>query len=322
MPLALGIKHLQAKINVTVNRKVYAIVVTYNGMKWIDKCFSSLINSSIPLNILAIDNGSDDETVNTLKQNFPQVEVVETGLNLGFGKANNIGLKRALNERADYVFLLNQDAWVQNDCIENLIEVAQQQLTFGILAPFQLSYDGGEVETYFNDYVLNKYSPEFNNNEPSFNTKSVYKSSFIHAAGWLLPYSTLLEVGGFDPLFFHYGEDNDYVQRVHFRNKFVGFVPKAVMCHFGTNEGLKKMQANKKFKLNFSIVSLKNLKGSYMGVWLLFFKSTIKEMVIAFFKIDIKSIKLNAFILRKGIANFNKINVSRNEQKNSLAYLR
>ncbi len=76
--------------------KIKAIIVTYNGLKWIDKCFSSLYKSETPLEIITIDNGSVDGSIDKIKKNFPQVEIIENGKNLGFGKANNIGLSMAL----------------------------------------------------------------------------------------------------------------------------------------------------------------------------------------------------------------------------------
>ena len=66
---------------------VYTIIVTYNGAKWINKCFGSLQSSSIPLKIIAVDNNSKDNTPQIIKAKFPDVEVIETGENLGFGKA-------------------------------------------------------------------------------------------------------------------------------------------------------------------------------------------------------------------------------------------
>ena len=86
----------------------YVIVVTYNGSKWIDKCFGSLVNSTIPLQIFAVDNGSSDGTPDIIRSKFPSVQVIENKENLGFGQANNIGIRQAYDAGADYVFLLNR----------------------------------------------------------------------------------------------------------------------------------------------------------------------------------------------------------------------
>ena len=76
--------------------KIYTIVVTYNGEKWVDKCFGSLQQSNIPVHIVAIDNASTDGTIKKIKNDYPEVEIIINKKNIGFGQANNIGLQRAL----------------------------------------------------------------------------------------------------------------------------------------------------------------------------------------------------------------------------------
>jgi len=135
---------------------VIAIVVTYNGSKWIDRCFGSLLNSIISIKILAIDNGSIDGTPDLIRKKFPEVEVIETGENLGFGKANNIGLQVALRDNFDYAFLLNQDAWIETETIEKLIMTHKKQPEYGIVSPIHLNAKGDALDYWFSIYI----SPE------------------------------------------------------------------------------------------------------------------------------------------------------------------
>ncbi len=197
--------------------KVIVIVVTYNGLNWIETCFRSLLHSTIPLKILAIDNASTDGTPNIVRAKFPTVEVIETGQNLGFGKANNIGLKRVMDENAEYAFLLNQDAWIENDTLEKLIFAHQQNPNMGILSPIE----------YYSENVLDRkfrvfYAPkELLNN---LNISKIHSTKFINAAGWLIPRKTLETIGYFDPIFNHYGEDVDYCNRVLHFNYEIGIL--------------------------------------------------------------------------------------------------
>lgn len=193
-----------------MNQTIYAIVVTYNGSKWVNKCFGSLVNSSIPLKILAIDNASTDGTPDIIRKKFPQVEVIETGENLGFGKANNIGLKRVVDENADYAFLLNQDAWVEKDTIEKLVEVHQAHPDFGLLSP--VPYDGNQSNL---DYLYAQYYQDGIDLQNEYTNKT-YEIEFINAAGWLLANKLVKQVGGFHPKFLMHGEDKNYVDRIHF----------------------------------------------------------------------------------------------------------
>ena len=295
--------------------KIYVIVITYNGEKWIDKCFGSLRNNSIPLNILAIDNASSDGTVSEIRYQFPQIEIIETGANLGFGKANNIGFKKALEEKADYVFLLNQDAWVERDTIEKLVMIAEENKEFGIITPFHLNYEGTEIETYFKDWVLTHYTPGFFRDRSDKRLKHLYPSIFVHAACWLLPIETVRLVGGFDPLFFHYGEDNDYVQRLHFKKKLIGIVPNSIVHHNGQNDGLIEPKKNLNFLMIQIVMQLKNPKASTLGALALFFKQFIQALI----KSGENEISFRAY--KANLWRLLKILKSRKIQRDSLAYL-
>ena len=71
-------------------------------------------------------------------------------------------------------------------------------------------------------------------NSPGNELKEIYDINFIQAAAWLLPKKTLLDIGGFDPVFFHYGEDDNYCQRVLYHNFKIGVVPNSFIRHDGT----------------------------------------------------------------------------------------
>jgi len=192
------------------SNNIYAIVVTYNGSKWIDKCFGSLVNSSVPSKILAIDNGSVDSTPDLIRQKFPIIEVIETGQNLGFGQANNIGLKRVIDENADYAFLLNQDAWIEKDTIQKLIEIHHRNSKFGILSPVPM--DGGERSF---DYLYSKYYINGIHKDIEYDDQT-FEIDFINAAGWLISLETIKTIGGFHPKFNLHGEDVNYIDRIRY----------------------------------------------------------------------------------------------------------
>ena len=92
---------------------LYTIIITYNGVKWIEKNIQALIDSSTKTKIIIIDNGSVDGTQEIVKS-FKEVKFIQSEINLGL-KANNLGIKLALEQGADYVFLLNQDAWIEKN---------------------------------------------------------------------------------------------------------------------------------------------------------------------------------------------------------------
>ena len=74
------------------NRKVCIIIVSYNFEPWIDKCLLSVFASTLPATVMVIDNNSSDNTVGKIKQDYPQVILIENNVFLGFGKGKKVGL--------------------------------------------------------------------------------------------------------------------------------------------------------------------------------------------------------------------------------------
>lgn len=212
---------------------IYVIIVTYNGHKWYDRCFGSLQQSEIPLKVIAVDNASTDGSCDYICQHFPEVEVFPQNKNFGFGGANNLGLRYALDHEADYVFLLNQDAWIEPDTIKNLIEVHQNHPEYGILSPIHLTADKQHIEPLLLQRIVNcKTTDPMLVNDLYFESlKDVYDTKYVNAAAWLLPRKTLETVGGFDPIFFHYGEDDNYINRVLYHGMKIGICPKERIVH-------------------------------------------------------------------------------------------
>lgn len=210
----------------------FAIIVTYNGMKWYDRCFGSLRRSSIPVIPVVIDNASSDGSVAYIREHFPESVIFEETENLGFAQANNVGMRYALDHGADYVLLLNQDAWlVQDDCIAHLIDNAERHPEFAILSPMQLYGGGDQIVSESRQYASRNDEQDWISDSYFGRLKDLYEVEFVCAASWFLPIETLNTIGGFDPLFFHNGEDDNYLQRVHYHGKKVGLCPKVTVCH-------------------------------------------------------------------------------------------
>ena len=104
-----------------MKKKIAVVIVTFNGEIWIKKNLNSLLNSNYPIDIIIVDNASTDETINIIKE-FSAIELIQNKNNLGFGKANTIGIDLAIKKGADAIFLLNQDTWIYENTITNLAE--------------------------------------------------------------------------------------------------------------------------------------------------------------------------------------------------------
>lgn len=213
-------------------KRVFAIIVTYNGIKWYDRCFGSLRRSSVSVTPIVIDNASSDGSVAYIREHFPEAVIFEQNENLGFAKANNIGMRYALDHGADYVLLLNQDAWlVQDNCIAQLIGVSMQHPEFAILSPMQLYGNGEQIVFESKIYAARNEAQDWISDSYFSRLKDIYEVQYVCAASWFLPLETMRTIGGFDPLFYHNGEDDNYMQRVHYHGKKVGICPMVNVCH-------------------------------------------------------------------------------------------
>lgn len=197
-------------------------------MRWYDRCFGSLRNSDMTVETIVIDNASTDETVSYIKEHFPEVCLIESKENLGFAKANNIGIRKALDNGADYVFLLNQDAWVEKDTLSKLVQTFDVNENVGIVSPIHLNGEYTGLDWGFVNYV----SGEFISDSYMQKLKKFYSVKFVNAAVWLISAECIRKVGGFDTLLFvHYGEDINYCQRVTYHGYKVLINTQCSACH-------------------------------------------------------------------------------------------
>jgi len=211
--------------------EVAAIIIAHNASKWIYECLLSVSASITPVLPIIVDNNSSDSTIEIV-QSFQEAVCIQLSRNIGFGKANNIGITYALNQGCKYVFLLNQDARIDADTIYNLIKHAVDD-TFGILSPVHLNKTGDAIDTLFVNHLSNYGGKDFFSDlylgRP---IQPIYPVDFLNAAAWLITREFLVSVGGFDPLFFMYGEDDDLCRRAILNRYKVGLVPSARAYHY------------------------------------------------------------------------------------------
>lgn len=113
----------------------WVIVLTWNGREVVQACLESLrpaIDGGH--RVVVVDNGSTDETAVLVRSGFPSLELIENGINLGFAAGNNVGIRHALGQGADHIILLNQDATVASDCIDELVAASRRHPDAGTVS--------------------------------------------------------------------------------------------------------------------------------------------------------------------------------------------
>ena len=203
--------------------EILTIVVTYNGMEWIERCLRSVQASATPSDIMVVDNGSDDGTAAWIREHFPEVIVSESRDNLGFGAANNIGLRYALSHSYRYAYLLNQDAWVFPETFGTLVRAfGENGKAIGIMSPMQMEANLTRMDAQFV-----KHCGKTLEKDPA----ETVRVPFVMAAHWMISRECLEAVGGFSPAFPHYGEDLDYIHRARYKGFAAAVVKTASAVH-------------------------------------------------------------------------------------------
>lgn len=121
------------------------IITNFNGKKWLEKCFTSLLNQTyINFEIIFIDNKSVDDSVEYLENNFSdsRIKIIKSEINTGFSGWNNLWIS---NAKGEYILLLNNDIWVKNDFLKKLIDY-KKTTNLDIIGPSEMDYNWNELK--------------------------------------------------------------------------------------------------------------------------------------------------------------------------------
>jgi GT2 family glycosyltransferase len=220
-------------------RGVSAVVVTYNALPWIEQCLDSVPD----VETVVVDHGSSDGTVAFVRAQHPAVRLVEQD-NAGLAAGWNRGVAETTGE---HVLILNADAWLVDDALARLVEVAARVPRAGWVSP-RLAYPDGTLQPSVRGFptvwrlcteylFLRKLAPR------SRLLNAFYASGFDHASErtieWamgscmLVRRAALDDVGPFDPDFFLFSEETDWCRRAADRGWERVFTPSATCVHVG-----------------------------------------------------------------------------------------
>jgi len=222
--------------------KIAIILVTYNGTPWLAKTLDAVRNSTVASKIFVVDNGSSDHSVRLLKTYGGEIKIMASKENHGFGKANNMAMSAALKEGYEQFLVLNQDAYLEPDCLQKLSATLAANPDYGLMSPVHLNGTKNALDHGFVLHLKKNNGIDLLNSFLMEKKENLYAVEFINAACWLLSKACLKKVGGFDPLFYHYGEDDNLVQRMHYHGFKVGLL---TTC-FAMHDRLPETKPNKK----------------------------------------------------------------------------
>ncbi len=252
------------------NQKVYIILINYRQPELTEKCINSIkLSKNIDPFIILVDNHSNDNSVDTFNKLYSNdyfIKVLESNSNKGFAAGNNIGIKYALDNNADYIMLLNNDTEIDPDMINLLLQYANENTVvspkiYYFDQPDLIWFAGGKYEKGTGRFI---HIGEKRIDSVKFD--KIHKCDFLTGCCMMLSTKSVIKTGFFDEDYFMYMEDVDYSLRLTQNGIKMLMIPKAKMWHkVGSSSGGEKTKTSiyygnrnrfflqKKFHFNFFI---------------------------------------------------------------------
>lgn len=211
---------------------ISVIVLNYNGARWIARCLESLRAQTIftELEILAADNASADSSdaqAAAILKDWPNARFIQNGANLGFAEGNN---RPAQLARGKFLFFLNNDAWLEPDCLERLLAEVRRAGA-AAATPQVLNYGDDSFQSLgaagFDAFGFTSTRRQH------AETREVFMPE---GCSFLIERDLFLKLGGFDPEFFMFAEEYDLAWRVWLAGRRAVAVPAARLHHRGAAE--------------------------------------------------------------------------------------
>jgi len=218
--------------------RISVIILNYNGIKFLESCLKSLLNSTYEgFEIVIVDNSSKDSSVEYLEKNFShetKIKLLLLDKNYGYAIGNNMGYKNT-NSDSEFIFFLNNDTEVEKDCIEKIVNKMEKDASIGAAQPKirsmrdrkKIDAVGGMV-----DYYGRTWHRGFNENDYG-QYNSVNETFYAQGAAIVVRRDVIKKIGLFDPSYFMYYEETDLCWRIWLSGYKVVVIPDAIVYHYG-----------------------------------------------------------------------------------------
>lgn len=231
--------------------KVSIVIVNFNTKNLVEDCVESINNSKpkTEYEIIVVDNSTLENQ--KVKSNNPKVLIIDNDENLGFAKANNIGIKKASGE---YVLLLNSDTLVRKNAIDKLVEFAENTPEAGVVGAKLLNKDGSVQGSVYKDPTLTRTIRQYWLGKKGLlekhapNSKKAVPVENTVMAAFLITPKAIKEVGLLNEKYFMYFEDLDYCRRVRKARLKVYYLPEAEVVHLHGRSGKKLTDDNNQWR--------------------------------------------------------------------------
>ena len=215
------------------NPKVFLIIVNWNGKETLNQCLSSILKNTVtPIQIVVVDNGSTDQSVEMLQREFQIVKLIQNSSNRGFSKANNQGIKYAAAQGAEYFLLLNNDILItQEDWLNRMVGLLESDSSVSMVG-CKLVYPDGRLQHAGGFVGVAGAGHRGDGEKDSGQYGKIEFVDYVTGAALLTKAQVICRVGlldeGFTPL---YCEDTDWCIRARFCGYKIAYMPNPTLIH-------------------------------------------------------------------------------------------
>ena len=214
---------------------VYIIVLNWNGWQDTIECIESCLKLTYPrYRILIVDNGSTDDSEFKLRQRFSGIDILQAGKNLGFAGGNNVGIRHALEQGAEYIWMLNNDTVVEPDSLSELVKVAEIDERTGIVGS-KIYYYNEPQKIWFAGGIWDKnrsFTRHRGGNEiDTGQYDDISTVGFISGCSLLAKSSMIKNIGMMKEDYFLYWEDVDWNATAAEQGWKILFAPRSRIRH-------------------------------------------------------------------------------------------
>lgn len=199
-------------------------------------CLASLGQSNYPNHkIIVLDNASSDGSAEVIAAQFPEVQLLPLTENLGYAGNNNVGIVEAIAQKADWIFVLNEDTIVDADCISQLVKIGEQSAQIGMVGPMVYHYEEStRIQSAGGRLGPRWQSQHIGQNEPDQGQFSQpHKVDWISGCALLVRTAVVEQVGPLDERFFYYWEETEWCLRTARAGWQIVHIPAAKLWHKG-----------------------------------------------------------------------------------------
>lgn len=209
---------------------VIVVILTYNHFDDTKECLESVYKSKYErFKVILVDNGSTDRTPEKVRQQFPDVILIENKQNLGVPGGYNVGFRHALEDNADYILMLNNDTVILPDMMNKLVIQAEQDQNIGMVMP-KVLYHGTDDQVWSSGGRYRSFPPAIlmttRGSEDQLRT-----IEYAPSCALLISARTFKKAGLFDPGYFFMFDDWDFSERVRAHGFNIVYYPDAYMWH-------------------------------------------------------------------------------------------